>query len=291
MSAATRRNRTATPSALVLACAFFAFFPQVNAQDAPQVQSGKLPHALDRANVADAIARVKSGQFSGVQVDLIARAQAVKAIPALKEQFTKVQDPLLKEKVAAALVRLGDQDESYWDYLLKEAKIALDSQAPSIMTYDSDGKAAGSPSPEFEAWRRTENRSQDINAAAEDANYLFPARVLNLGWSHDRRAIPYLRQGLSSPNYLIEVAAANGLAELDDENSIPLIISACQKAPKEVAAVMAEALAYFNNDVAQKAVDQYVSADLAKAMRDGIASGQQTKPMSVPLYDSAPSHP
>jgi hypothetical protein len=74
-----------------------------------------LPHALDRANVADAIARVKSGQFSGVQVDLIARAQAVKAIPALKEQFTKVQDPLLKEKVAAALVRLGDQDESYWD--------------------------------------------------------------------------------------------------------------------------------------------------------------------------------
>src|SRR5712691_11192085 len=67
-------------------------------------------YGADRANLPAALAKVKSGKFLAVHVDLIARAGAVEAIPSLKQQFVRVQDPLLKAKIAAALLRLGDKD-------------------------------------------------------------------------------------------------------------------------------------------------------------------------------------
>ena len=82
------------------------------------------------ANVPDAIAKVKSGEFGRGHVDLITRAGAVEAIPSLKEQFVRVQDPLLKPKIAAALVRLGDKDDTYWDFLVKLATPRLGKRCP-----------------------------------------------------------------------------------------------------------------------------------------------------------------
>src|ERR1700693_423686 len=79
-----------------------------------QAQPEQLAYSADRANVPDAISKVKSGNFSGVHVDLIVRANAVEAIPILKEQFDHVEDQLTKVKIAAALVRLGDKDDKYW---------------------------------------------------------------------------------------------------------------------------------------------------------------------------------
>ncbi len=110
---------------------------------------------------------------------------------------------------------------------------------------------------------------------------------MNLAWSEDPRAIPYLREGLSSPNPMVQAAAASGLAELDDEGAIPLIIAACEKAPKEISSLMGESLIYFDNDTAQKAVDQYVAADIARALREAKASGRNPKPLTAPLYDSS----
>jgi hypothetical protein len=78
----------------------------------------------------------------GVHVDLIARAGAVEAIPILKEQFLRVQDLLVKAKIAAALVRLGDKDGAYWTFLVKLATPALESDAPDFIAYDSHGKAS-----------------------------------------------------------------------------------------------------------------------------------------------------
>jgi hypothetical protein len=102
--------------------------------------------------VPDAIAKVKSGEFAAVHVDMIATAHAVEAIPILKQQFVRVKDdPLLKAKIAAALVRLGDKDHTYWDFLAKVATPALQSDAPEFMSYDSQGKAIPAPSPEFVA--------------------------------------------------------------------------------------------------------------------------------------------
>jgi HEAT repeat protein len=278
---------------LVLSCALFAAIASAQTQQSQEPQQlqqprpGKLPYAIDRANVPDAIARVKSGDFFAMHVDLIARADAIEAIPVLKEQFGRVQDSLLKDKIAAALVRLGDKDDSYWDFLVKDAKTALESDAPNFHGFDAEGKAFGGASPEFEAWLKNRGESVDVGSAAEDSMYFLPGKVMNLGWSRDPRAIPYLHQGLSSANYMIEIAAANGLAEIGDENSIPLIINACRKAPKEVAEAMAESLIYFDNSTAQNAVDQYIPKDTAKLYRDERASGRKKKPLTAPLYDSS----
>lgn len=65
-----------------------------------EVQSppDKLVYSADRANIPDAIARVKSGDFRAVHVDMIANADEVEAIPILKQQFVRVEDAPLKSK-------------------------------------------------------------------------------------------------------------------------------------------------------------------------------------------------
>ena len=241
---------------------------------AQQGQHEKLAYGADMANVPDAIAKVKAGEFSGVHVDLITRAGAVEAIPILKEQFVRVQDPLLKAKIAAALVRLGDKDDTYWDFLVKLATPALESDAPDFMRHDSQGKSLPGPSPEFEAWVKAHNLSP--TGLGEDSFYVLPGKVAFLGWSRDPRAIPLLRQALLSPNYQIEIAAAMGLAEIGDNNSIPFIVEACKRAPAEAAAAIAQALVYFDDAAAQSAVDQYIPKDIAKIYRDAKAHGKKT---------------
>ena len=251
-----------------------------------QSQAEKLAYGADKANVPDAIAKVKSGEFGAVHVDMIARAGAVEAIPSLKQQFVHADDPLLKAKVAAAIVRLGDKDDTYWDFLVKLATPALESDAPDFMRYDSQGKAESGPSPEFVAWADAHNLPQA--GLLEESRYLLPGMVAILGWSRDPRAIPLLRQALLSRNYMIEIAAAMGLAEIGDKDSIPLIVDACRKAPADAAAVIAEkSLVYFDDNSAQSAVDQFIPKDIAKIYRDAKAHGN-TKPLSPPLYDKSP---
>jgi hypothetical protein len=244
-----------------------------------QREPEKLAYGVDRANIPDAIAKVKSGHFAAIHVDLITRAGAVEAIPLLKEQFVHAEEPILKPKIAAALVRLGDKDDTYWDFLVKDVTPALESDAPDFMNVDPQGKSLPGPSPEFIAWAKAHDLPPD---SAGDSVYLLPAKVVLLGWSRDPRAIPLLRRGLQSPNYQIEMAAAMGLAEIGDKESIPLIIEACRRAPAEAAAVIAEPLVYFDDNTAQSAVDQYIPKDRAKLYRDAKAQGRKT-PFSVPL--------
>jgi HEAT repeat protein len=241
---------------------------------AQQSPPEKLAYGADMANVPDAIAKIKSGEFGGVHVDLVTRAGAVEAIPALQEQFRHVGDPLLKAKIAAALVRLGDKDDSYWNYLVKLATPALESDAPDFTNHDERGKTLPGPSPQFEAWVKNHNLPTD--GLAENTLYVFPGEVAFLGWSRDPRAVPFLRQALLSPNYQIEIAGALGLAEIGQKDSIPFIINACKKAPAEVAATIAESLVYFDDPEAQSAVDQYIPKDTAKIYRDAKSRGKKT---------------
>jgi hypothetical protein len=211
-------------------------------------------------------------------VDLIVRANAVEAIPILKEQFDHVEDQLTKVKIAAALVRLGDKDDKYWDFLVRLATRGVESNMPDLMSYDPQGKPISSPSPEFIVWAKA-NTIQ-----SEEQMYLPLAAVGQLGWSRDPRAVPLLRRALLSPNYQIEIFAALGLAEIGDQDSIPFIVEACKKAPAEPASVIARALVYFDDNSAQTAVDQFIPKDIAKIERDAKARGD-TKPLSPPLYD------
>jgi len=232
----------------------------------------------DKAHVDAAIAKVKSGNFVGTDVEMIGRGGAVEAIPLLKKQFVQVQDPLDKAKIAQVLVKLGDKDDTYWDLLVKLATPALESDAPDFMDYDAQGKSAPGPSPAFIAWAKAHNvppNGPDGNAA-ENSVYIFPGEVGLLGLTGDPRAIPLLRQGLKSSNHMIEISGAEGLAELQDTESIPLIIEACKRAPAEPAGVIAESLVYFDDPDAQNAVDKYVPKDRAKMLREAKAQGKKT---------------
>src|SRR5436305_856343 len=79
-----------------------------------QTQPGRRIYEADRANVDAAIARVRSGNFVGADVDMIGRGGAAEAIPILKKQFVRIQDPLDKATIARVLIKLGDKDDSYW---------------------------------------------------------------------------------------------------------------------------------------------------------------------------------
>jgi hypothetical protein len=250
-----------------------------------QNQDEKLAYGVDKANVPDAIAKIKSGEFAAIHVDMVARAGAVEAIPSLKQQFVRVDDPLLKAKIAAAIVRLGDKDDTYWNFLVALATPALESDAPDFVSYDSQGKPVSEPSPEFVAWADAHNLPHA--GLLEESKYLLPGKVMLLGWSRDSRAIPLLRRALSSTNYMIEIAAAMGLAEIRDKGSIPFIVDACKNAPADAAAAIAESLVYFDDDAAQGAVDRYIRKDTAKIYRDARVRGK-TKPLSPPLYDKLP---
>jgi len=238
-----------------------------------QSQSNKPTYAADKANVPDAIAKVKSGDFNGVHVEMIAEAGAAEALPILKEQFARSQDPFLKAKIASAVVRLGDKEDTYWDFLVKLATPAVESDAPDFMNYNSDGKAKPGPSPEFVAWAKAHNVSPQ--SVGEDSLYWLPGKLALLGSTGDQRAIPLLRRALLSPNHQIEVVAALGLAETRDKDSIPLIIEACKRAPAEAAAVIARSLVFFDDPQAQSAADEYIPKDVAKQDREARARGEK----------------
>jgi hypothetical protein len=200
-------------------------------------------------------------------VELIANAGAVEAIPILKDQFVRSQDPLAKAKIADALVRLGEKDDAYWEFLEKGATDALETDAPSPLRFDS----IPGPSPEFTEWARSRHITTE---SALEALYESAMNVAFLAEAGDPRGIPLLRRALSSHYFLIQVSAAKGLAELRDKASIPLIIDACERAPAESASAIARSLVYFDDPQAQMAVDRYIPKDMAKLFREGRAGGE-----------------
>jgi hypothetical protein len=238
----------------------------------PGRQQPAIGRTFDKTEVADAVAKVKSGKFNGYHVGLIGEAGAIEAIPDLEKQFARAAEPLDKAKIAQVLLLLGDKKDAYWNFLAELAKPALESDAPNPIQYDPQGKSMPGLSPEFIAW--AEAHSQSPNEAGENAIYTYPGIVMLVGGTRDPRAIPLLRQALSSPNHLIENAAAKGLAEVQDAASVPLIIGACKKAPAEAASAIAESLVYFDDPQAQNAVDTYVPKEEAKVLREARMMGR-----------------
>ena len=264
MQISSKRNLCIAPRLLWM-LGLFALSACIGYGQSASNQHAKLAYAADKNNVPDAIAKVQSGQFSLVHVELIAEAHAVQAIPALKEQFGRNQDTLTRTKLASALVRLGTDDPAYWDFLIQQATTAVQSPEPRL--FDAQGNVVPKKlSPTFLEWSRTSNVSPD-------PVYELPLRVRLLGETADPRAVPLLRQGLYSPNYFIQAAAARGLADIQDKDSIPLIIAACQRGSSEAAAAIALSLVYFDDPHAQNVLETYVPGETVKALRAAKAQG------------------
>lgn len=241
---------------------------------ADQKQS-RYPVPVDQDNKSSDLAKAQEDSPESVYyVQEIVRRGEVQAVPMLEEKFARSRDLLTKEHVASALVRLGDTNDVYWDFLVKQATVAIESGIPDFMGHDSQGNSIPGPSPEFTAWAQAHNLS--VSAAEQQVLSYFGA-VLILATTRDSRAVPLLRQALSAPNVMIQTAAAKGLAAIQDKGSIPLIIDACKRAPAESGAAIARSLVYFDDPEAQAAVDKYVPKDSAKALReDRVKRGLKT---------------
>jgi hypothetical protein len=231
-----------------------------------QVNPSADPPFQNRAPLHVALEKLDSPDFNGAYAESISHAHAVQAIPGLERQFARATEPLDKAKYAQVLIRLGDRDDTYWNYLVRLATEALDSDAPDPTQGAPDSNKA------FRAWARI--HKLDPNKAAVDAVYSQPGIVGLLGLTGDKRAIPLLRRGLYSQNPLIVVMSAEGLEEVHDDASVPLIIASCRRASADMAALIAQPLVYFDEPDAQKAVDTYMSRQAAKLMRDKRASGR-----------------
>jgi hypothetical protein len=226
------------------------------------------PSELDDAV---ATARSKSSVVGPRDVVVIANAGAVQAVPSLEEQFKRANDVDTKVSIASGLVRLKDRDDTYWNFLLEQATLAVDSNIPDSVFSESQGKAT-ILGPELQAWADAHNVS--VNTAGVHARYDFPSKVLDLATTGDPRGIPLLRRALKSRNYLIVTWAAKGLAQIQDKESIPLIIAAAQRAPTGFNAVIAESLVYFDDAQAQSAVDTYMPKEKATMDREEKARGR-----------------
>jgi hypothetical protein len=65
------------------------------------------------------------------------------------------------------------------------------------------------------------------------------------------------------------------LAQIQDKDSIQLIIAACRRAPPGFASEIATALVYFDDPEAQTTVDKYVPKPYAQAIRELRAQGRK----------------
>lgn len=181
----------------------------------------------------------------------------LKAIPMLQDAFNKASHAFARENIASTLMQLGQKDDVYWSILSKRAQEIVDSTAPDPVLYDANGKGIrGAYSPEFLEWVKTNKLSQ--NDAIYEHLGEFPVELEMMGDVGDPRGLPILRKGLSSPNCAVRSAAAQGLAVLQDKNSIPLIIEAARKAPLEMQWVIAQPLVAFDDPKARAAADELI---------------------------------
>ena len=239
-----------------------------------------LPYSKDPSNLSKALDNLRAGRYRADDVELVARMGAAQAAPALRALFKQTKDLEEKQKIAYGLVRLGVADDTYWNYLAMRCTGAINRGAPDPLRYDSNGKViTDKASDAFVVW--ASKNKLDAKAAFDQVVFVDVGSVVDLAASKDPRAIPLLRrvlslQSSSLQNCLMEAAAADGLADLHDQRSIPLIISASDKASKDskdCAATIAKALVYFDDSDAQRAVDLYVPQDTAKIAREHRAKG------------------
>jgi HEAT repeat protein len=240
---------TLTPLLLFTAFVPVGVYGQSVASESPGVE------------VADAIRRVQENDLGTGYVDamsyvnIIADAQAMEALPVLERFYARTTDPELRPWIASALVRMGDEDDQYWMYLVKLGTPAAESDAPyplNVLAAKADNEIIA---PEFKAWASARNLS--VEEATNLVMMDLPRGLAPLAHTGDPRGVPLLRKALTSRNFIIASLAAAGLAQARDKGSIPMIIDACKKAPPNLANFFADSLLFFDDPDAQSTFAHY----------------------------------
>src|SRR5277367_4821593 len=95
--------------------------------------------------VRSVIEHLKQGVYGPATQEQIAEAQAGQLVSILEARFVSSQDAVVKARVERALVDLGDKDNAYWDFLVQQAKLAIESDAPSPQCISLANCVSGRP--------------------------------------------------------------------------------------------------------------------------------------------------
>ena len=241
------------------------------AQQTPARQPPTSQTKIRQAELKNALTHLNSGKFNSIDVAIIMGAHDLEAIPELETQFTRSTDPDMKESLADALIRLGQNHGPYWDYMIGRANQALKDPPPTVFAFDANGKTLPRFPPQLIRWAAQHHMT--TKQAAKISAFDDPLLILGLALSQDPRTLPILRRALNTNNVLITASAAKGLAALHDNASIPVIIRDCQSTPKEAAVAIAQSLIYFDDPRAQHAADLYLPKAQAAELRTYRAEG------------------
>lgn len=283
--------------ALLAACALLIVTPHCWAR---QADSGMQP-----PNSVETLKRDSTGVGDGdikVPSDLekIAKAHDLRAVPALEEIFdqrrkqtlgikallAKIPPPphqvetsyeaneinlQIEMHIASVLIRLGAKDDLYWNYLAEQTKAALEINMPFPMKTDAQEGPNPPENPKLLSWAKSRNLDQNVVAMFQ--LMVLPTPITFLASTGDPRGIPLLRQRLTSHNPLIQASAAEGLAVLRDNDSVPLIIATCKKVSASERTLLAKSLLYFDDPQAQAYAALYLPKRTYLYIRQRVSQG------------------
>lgn len=138
-------------------------------------------------------------------------------IPRLEQAFTRERHDPAREFIAAALVNLGDPGPTYYAYVATRAESSVMSDLPFPVELGGRTQSSTGLPPlrrAFLSW--VQQHGADLNDTLWRATFEEPSTIEALGEAADKRSRPILLKGLKSQNVLVAVAAALGLARLQD---------------------------------------------------------------------------
>ena len=174
----------------------------------------------------------------------------------LRKAFERERNGLTRQFLAAALVKLGDQDPRYFSYVADAAMKAVDNDLPLSLSDAASVAEQGKLPAALTNWVR--RHRTDLQSALWLATIELPAAVEALGEMADPRSFRILLRGLRSPDYFVVSESALGLGRLGDPKAIKPIIAACKRLDRKARPSVARGLLYFDTLEAQTAAEQMI---------------------------------
>lgn len=187
-------------------------------------------------------------------------AQPAEPLSALENAFDRATAKIEKQELAARISALGSNDRRFLDYLIGFAKPVSESDMPYPFS-DRQGKfQLGSQRRDerFLEWCATTGTRPDVavvKAVTED-----PQDIRFLARARNNDAAPVLLRALRSPNFLVMVAAAEGLGALGKPEYFDPLVAAAKAAPRELGSLFARSILEFKTEQAQSVAGELVAA-------------------------------
>jgi len=199
------------------------------------------------------------------------------AIPVLTAFFARAKDIDAKQQAASNLVILGDKEPLYWNFLMEQARAAVESNPPFPSMFakqPSQGQAGMSP--EMAAWVKARGLAPE---AAMEVALTLNWRLIRMARTGDPRGAPVLERALDSRSIFFKATAVMGFAAARQVSAIPLILNECKRSPtQDDARLIAAGLPFFHDPEADRGYLWYFSAEDLEQQKKHIG----TNPWQIP---------